>query len=201
MWIDISLPVSCTVGTIRAVVLLEAVKHCEEVAPAGCLKTEACGDDNYNQLRARIWGLELEQRLEVHPTVIITLHAFAWCSTVSACYAALLCVWVNEVLHVHPSRPQASSPAMSSYEAWQRVYLGCHFLDVSAWFGTDYQLMAGGFIELAAQLQRWRGKIRDKGKKTENKPERTQEEKLVALKPRTFILDWVFVYITLSLLL
>lgn len=49
------IPVSCTsVSAIRAVALLEAVKHCVEMAAAGRLQTEACGNDNYDQLQARI---------------------------------------------------------------------------------------------------------------------------------------------------
>lgn len=57
---------------------------------------------------------------------------------------------------------------MSSYEAWQSVYLGRHFLDVSAWFGADDQLMADSFIELALQLQRERKEKKETKEKIEH---------------------------------
>lgn len=44
------------------------------------------------------------------------------------------------------------SPAVSSHEARQPVYLGPRFLDVSACFATDSQLMPGGGVELAPEL-------------------------------------------------
>lgn len=45
-----------------------------------------------------------------------------------------------------------SSPAVSSHEARQPVYLGPRFLDVFAWFAADSQLLPGGSIELAPEL-------------------------------------------------
>lgn len=45
-----------------------------------------------------------------------------------------------------------SSPAVSSHEDRQPVYLGPRFLDVSAWFAAVSQLMPGGDIELAPEL-------------------------------------------------
>lgn len=81
---------------------------------------------------------------------------------------ALLCVWVSEVLRVHPSLAQAAqSPVMSSYEGWQPVYLGRHFLDISAWFGADYQLMADSFIGSYEERDREgdKGKGKDLSKK------------------------------------
>lgn len=45
-----------------------------------------------------------------------------------------------------------SSPAVSSHEGRQPVYLGPRFLDVSAWFAAVSQLMPGGGIELAPGL-------------------------------------------------
>lgn len=54
---DTSLPVqgtSVAAIRVRVIALFEAVKHCAEVAAAGRVETEACGNDNYDQLQARI---------------------------------------------------------------------------------------------------------------------------------------------------
>lgn len=68
---------------------------------------------------------------------------------------------------------------MSSYEAWQSVYLGRHFLDVSAWFGADDQLMVDSFIELALQLQRERKEKKETKEKTENEKESEKQENII----------------------
>ncbi len=72
--------------------------------------------------------------------------------------------------------PGLSLQPWSSYEAWQPVYLGRRFFDVSAWFGADYQLMSG-FTELALQLQRHRQKKKETKANIENEQKSKIEKK------------------------
>lgn len=69
--------------------------------------------------------------------------------TAFARVSSVLCFFGTDGgLRVHPSQ----SPAVSSHEGGQPVYLGPRFLDASAWFAAVSQLMPGGGIELAPEL-------------------------------------------------